>query len=72
MTGVAVLAKDTWSAKKGRDALSVVWDDSAAFRQAIAQAAASASRSQFSQLFLTGGVCAPRWRVTPDAVKSHG
>jgi len=30
--GVAVLAKDTWSAKKGRDALSVVWDDSGAFK----------------------------------------
>jgi len=30
-TGVAVLAKDTWSAKKGRDALSVEWDDSAAY-----------------------------------------
>jgi len=31
-TGVAVLAKDTWSAKKGRDALSVEWDESNAFR----------------------------------------
>jgi isoquinoline 1-oxidoreductase beta subunit len=31
-TGVAVLAKDTWSAKKGRDALQVEWDDSAAFK----------------------------------------
>jgi len=31
-TGVAVLARDTWSARKGRDALSVVWDDSAAFK----------------------------------------
>lgn len=30
-TGVAVLARDTWSAKKGRDALVVEWDDSAAF-----------------------------------------
>ncbi|WP_265949441.1 xanthine dehydrogenase family protein molybdopterin-binding subunit [Dechloromonas sp. A34] len=30
--GVAVLAKDTWSAKKGRDALTVDWDDSAAFK----------------------------------------
>ena len=30
--GVAVLATDTWSAKKGRDALSVNWDDSAAFK----------------------------------------
>ncbi|MBK8117862.1 MAG: xanthine dehydrogenase family protein molybdopterin-binding subunit [Sulfuritalea sp.] len=31
-TGVAVLATDTWSAKKGRDALSVDWDESRAFR----------------------------------------
>lgn len=29
--GVAVLAHDTWSAKKGRDALSVAWDDSQSF-----------------------------------------
>jgi isoquinoline 1-oxidoreductase beta subunit len=31
-SGVAVLARDTWSAKKGRDALSVEWDESAAFK----------------------------------------
>jgi isoquinoline 1-oxidoreductase beta subunit len=30
--GVAVLAGDTWSAKKGRDALTVEWDESAAFK----------------------------------------
>jgi isoquinoline 1-oxidoreductase subunit beta len=30
--GVAVLAKDTWSAKKGRDALSVSWDEASAFK----------------------------------------
>lgn len=30
--GVAVLAKDTWSAKKGRDALAIEWDESAAFK----------------------------------------
>lgn len=30
--GVAVLARDTWAAKKGRDALSVNWDESRAFR----------------------------------------
>ncbi|MBD3812831.1 MAG: xanthine dehydrogenase family protein molybdopterin-binding subunit [Betaproteobacteria bacterium] len=29
--GMAVLASDTWSAKKGRDALSVSWDESQAF-----------------------------------------
>lgn len=36
-TGVAVLARDTWSARKGRDALSVVWDDSAAFKLGSAE-----------------------------------
>jgi len=30
--GVAVLAKDYWTAKKGRDALTAEWDDSSAFR----------------------------------------
>ncbi|MDG9669720.1 xanthine dehydrogenase family protein molybdopterin-binding subunit [Hahella sp. CR1] len=34
--GVAVLAQDFWSAKKGRDALKVEWDDSAAFRKSSA------------------------------------
>ena len=29
-SGVAVVAKDTWSAMKGREALKVVWDDGAA------------------------------------------
>lgn len=32
-TGVAVLAKDFWSAKKGRDLLTVTWDESQAFKQ---------------------------------------
>jgi isoquinoline 1-oxidoreductase beta subunit len=31
-SGVAVLANDTWSAKKGRDALRVDWDERRAFR----------------------------------------
>ncbi len=35
--GIAVLANDFWSAQKGRDALKVEWDDSAAFRQSSAQ-----------------------------------
>ncbi|WP_375410750.1 molybdopterin cofactor-binding domain-containing protein [uncultured Methylobacterium sp.] len=29
-TGVAVIAKDTWSAMKGREALNLTWDDAAA------------------------------------------
>lgn len=32
-TGVAVLAKDYWSAKKGRDQLKINWDESAAFKK---------------------------------------
>ena len=32
-TGVAVIARDTWAAKKGRDALKVVWDDDKAERR---------------------------------------
>ncbi|BEI25994.1 xanthine dehydrogenase family protein molybdopterin-binding subunit [Vibrio fluvialis] len=36
-TGVAVLAKDYWSAKKGRDLLSVTWDASQAFTKSSAQ-----------------------------------
>ena len=31
--GVAVLATDTWSAKKARDALQITWDESQAFTQ---------------------------------------
>jgi isoquinoline 1-oxidoreductase beta subunit len=35
--GVAVLAKDFWSAKKGRDALQVEWDESNAFKLSSAE-----------------------------------
>lgn len=31
-TGVAVLARDTWSARQGREALEIDWDESSAFR----------------------------------------
>jgi isoquinoline 1-oxidoreductase beta subunit len=40
-TGVAVLAKDTWSAKKGRDALAVEWDETRSFRLGSEQILAS-------------------------------
>ncbi len=32
-SGVAVIAETFWQAKKGRDALSIQWDDSAAFKK---------------------------------------
>ncbi|HLY53834.1 MAG TPA: xanthine dehydrogenase family protein molybdopterin-binding subunit [Steroidobacteraceae bacterium] len=35
--GVAVVASDMWSAKKGREALSVEWDESAAEKRGTAQ-----------------------------------
>ena len=35
--GVAVLGKDFWSAKQGRDALAVEWDESKAFRMGSAE-----------------------------------
>lgn len=31
MGGVAVLARNTWVARQGRDALNIVWDDSKSF-----------------------------------------
>ena len=36
-SGVAVVADDFWSAKLGRDALSVTWDESGAFSQSSTQ-----------------------------------
>jgi isoquinoline 1-oxidoreductase beta subunit len=36
-SGVAVLAADFWAAKKGRDALSVEWDEAGAFRMGSAE-----------------------------------
>jgi isoquinoline 1-oxidoreductase beta subunit len=35
--GVAVLAKDYWTAKKGRDALTAEWDEAAAFKLSSSQ-----------------------------------
>jgi isoquinoline 1-oxidoreductase subunit beta len=36
-TGVAVVADNTWAAKKGRDALKVTWDDSKAEKRSTAE-----------------------------------
>lgn len=40
-SGVAVLAKDFWTAKKGRDALNIEWDESKAFKQSSDEIMAS-------------------------------
>jgi isoquinoline 1-oxidoreductase beta subunit len=42
--GVAVVARDTWSAKKGREALQVTWDESGAEKRGTAQLMAEYKR----------------------------
>ncbi|GGO79066.1 oxidoreductase [Marinobacterium nitratireducens] len=50
-SGVAVLANDTWSAKRGRDALKIDWDESDAFRGSSPEIMAS-----FRELTQTPGL----------------
>ncbi|HEX9180232.1 MAG TPA: xanthine dehydrogenase family protein molybdopterin-binding subunit, partial [Burkholderiales bacterium] len=52
-TGVAVLAKDFWSASRGRNALKVEWDESAAFKMGSEDILA-----QFRELGKTQGLYA--------------
>ena len=52
-TGVAVLAADFWAAKQGRDALSVTWDDTTAFKLGSAEIF-----SQYRELAAKPGVVA--------------
>jgi isoquinoline 1-oxidoreductase beta subunit len=53
--GVAVLANDFWSAKKGRDALAVDWDESGAFKLGSAEIMA-----EYRRLVATPGVAAKK------------
>ncbi|HUQ73228.1 MAG TPA: xanthine dehydrogenase family protein molybdopterin-binding subunit [Burkholderiales bacterium] len=53
--GVAVLAHDYWTAKKGRDSLVVEWDESAAFRLGSADIMA-----QYKRLAVTPGAVAQK------------
>ena len=51
--GVAVVARDFWSAKKGRDALAVEWDESGG-----AKVSSDALRAQYLELSKTPGAVA--------------
>ena len=62
--GVAVLAKDTWSAIKGRMALKVEWDDSAA-----EQRSSEALFAEYSRLAATPGLSAARRGNAEGALK---
>ncbi|SIR21545.1 isoquinoline 1-oxidoreductase, beta subunit [Aromatoleum tolulyticum] len=61
--GVAVLARDYWTAKKGRDALQIDWDDSAAYRGSSAQIFAD-----YRKLAVTPGLVARRDGDTDKAL----
>ena len=63
--GVAVLAKDYWTAKKGRDALTAQWDESAAFRLGSAEIMA-----QYKKLAATPGLPARNDGDAEAALKS--
>ncbi len=60
--GVAVLARDYWTAKKGRDALTANWDESGAFKMSSDQLMA-----HYKGLAATGGASA---RKEGDADKA--
>ncbi|MEP6941184.1 MAG: xanthine dehydrogenase family protein molybdopterin-binding subunit [Rudaea sp.] len=61
--GVAVLATTFWQAKKGRDALKVEWDESAAFKQSSADILAS-----YKMLAATPGAIARNDGDAPKAI----
>jgi len=63
-SGVAVVAKDFWSAKKGRDALTVEWDDSQAVKVSSPELL-----SQYRALAQTPGAVA---RKDGDVVRGLG
>ncbi len=65
--GVAVLARDTWSAKKGRDALKVNWDESAAFKRGSDEILAG-----YKELAKTPGLVAKQIGDTTKAFAEAG
>ncbi|MCP2518599.1 molybdopterin-dependent oxidoreductase [Achromobacter mucicolens] len=67
--GVAVVARNTWAARLGRDALEIEWDDgpngsydSAAYRQTLQAAARAPGKTMRSQ-----GDAANAWAKAPEA-----
>ncbi|OAE56693.1 xanthine dehydrogenase family protein molybdopterin-binding subunit [Achromobacter mucicolens] len=67
--GVAVVARNTWAARQGRDALEIEWDDgpngsydSAAYRQTLQAAARAPGKMMRNQ-----GDAANAWAKAPEA-----
>jgi isoquinoline 1-oxidoreductase beta subunit len=59
-SGVAVLAKNFWTARKGREALSIEWDESNAFRRSTSDLLA-----EYRALAVKPGIRA-RWEGDPE------
>jgi isoquinoline 1-oxidoreductase beta subunit len=64
-TGVAVLAENTWAANKGREALTVEWDDSNAEMRSSAEMLAD-----YKKLAVTPGLLAAKAGDADTALKS--
>lgn len=67
--GVAIVARNTWAARQGRDALQIEWDDgpngsydSSAYRQTLESAARKPGKTMRSQ-----GDAAQAWAKAPEA-----
>ncbi|CAB3897534.1 Isoquinoline 1-oxidoreductase subunit beta [Achromobacter aegrifaciens] len=67
--GVAIVARNTWAARQGRDALQIEWDDgpngsydSSAYRQTLESAARKPGKTMRSQ-----GDAAQAWAMAPEA-----
>jgi isoquinoline 1-oxidoreductase beta subunit len=67
--GVAIVARNTWAARQGRDALQIEWDDgpngsydSSAYRQTLESAARKSGKTMRSQ-----GDAAQAWAKAPEA-----
>ncbi|WP_088141868.1 xanthine dehydrogenase family protein molybdopterin-binding subunit [Achromobacter xylosoxidans] len=67
--GVAIVARNTWAARQGRDALEIEWDDgpngsydSSAYRQTLELAARKPGKTMRSQ-----GDAAQAWAKAPEA-----
>ena len=76
--GVAVVAKNTWAAMKGRDALKITWDDGPnaqydtdAFRQELEKAARAPGKVVRNQGDVDGAMAKAKKRITAEYFVPH-
>ena len=76
--GVAVVAKNTWAAMKGRDALKITWDDGPnaqydtdAFRQELEKAVRAPGKVVRNQGDVDGAMAKAKKRVTAEYFVPH-